>query len=285
MPEPEPAVEIAGRVRHQVAEEAEHLRRRLDRPHRRPGDDGADRMDAEEERGDDAEVPAAAADRPEQVAVLVGVRTHLRAVGQHQLCLEQVVDREAVLPRQVPVAAAEGQAADAGRRQDPARQGEPVLVGRGVDLAPRAAAADAHGLRVRVDGDLLQQSEIADDAVVDRSEAWPVVSAAANGDGQAVRSGEGDHLRDAVRIGRTGDQRRTFVDHPVVDGALLVVPLLVREEKLPSEAGREFLSRRRRLRGRSAHQLLPPFCHSDCVTQDAAASQMLPIYGRSRSGW
>ena len=110
-------------------------------------------MQAEGERGDDAEVAAAAADRPEQVGVLVGARADALAAGQHELGLEQVVDRQAALAGQVAEAAAEGQAADAGRRDDPARRGEAVLVGGGVDLAPGAAAADADGPGLRVDLD------------------------------------------------------------------------------------------------------------------------------------
>ena len=46
----------------------------LERPERRPADHRADRVRAEAERGDDAEVAAAAADRPEELGVLVGAR-------------------------------------------------------------------------------------------------------------------------------------------------------------------------------------------------------------------
>ena len=107
----------------------EDLGARLDRPERRAADHGADLVQPEQERGDDAEVAAAAADRPVEVGVLVGARAHALAAGEHELGLEQVVDRQAALAGQVAEAAAERQAADAGRRDDPARRREAVLVG------------------------------------------------------------------------------------------------------------------------------------------------------------
>ena len=73
----------------------------------------------------------------------------LLAVGEHELRLEQVVDREPALAGQVADAAAERQAADAGGRDDPARRREAVLVRGRVDLAPGAAAADPDGARLR----------------------------------------------------------------------------------------------------------------------------------------
>ena len=74
----EEAVDGARRCGDELAVEAHHLGRLLDRPEGRSGHQrGADRMRAELERGDDAEVPAAAAQRPEQVRVLVGARADL----------------------------------------------------------------------------------------------------------------------------------------------------------------------------------------------------------------
>jgi hypothetical protein len=102
-------------------------------------------VQAEGERGHDAEVPAAAADGPVQVGVLAGARTDALAAGQDEVGLQQVVDSQAALAGEVTQSATQGQAADAGRRDDPARRGQAVFVGGGVDLAPGAAAADADG--------------------------------------------------------------------------------------------------------------------------------------------
>ena len=104
-----------------------------------------DRVRLEGELRHDAEVAAAAADRPEEVRVLVGAGRDLRAVGEHELRREQVVDRQPVAAGEVAVPAAERQAGDTGRGDDPAGHREPVLVRGGIDLLPQAAAADADG--------------------------------------------------------------------------------------------------------------------------------------------
>ena len=64
-----------------------------------PAVDRADRMQPERERGDHAEVAAAAAHRPEQVGVLLGAGRDEAAVGQHHVGRQQVVDGQAVLAR------------------------------------------------------------------------------------------------------------------------------------------------------------------------------------------
>jgi hypothetical protein len=53
-------------------------------------------VQAQLEGGDDAEVAAAAAQRPEQVGVLVGRGADSAAVGQHHLGGDEVVDGHAV---------------------------------------------------------------------------------------------------------------------------------------------------------------------------------------------
>jgi hypothetical protein len=76
----------------------------------RPPDDRAvltDVVTAERERGDDAEVPAAAAQGPEQVAVRTLTGRHERAIGEHHIGGKEVVDRETEASGQVADAAAE----------------------------------------------------------------------------------------------------------------------------------------------------------------------------------
>ena len=75
---------------------------------------GPHRMRAELERRNDAEVAAAATQCPEQIRILRGVRSDHDAVGEHDISGQQVVDRQAVLAREIADAAAERQAADAG---------------------------------------------------------------------------------------------------------------------------------------------------------------------------
>ena len=104
-----------------------------------PPDDGVDRMEPVPEPSGDAEVAAAAADRPEQVRVRVAVGAHELAVRGHDVGREQVVDREPVLAHEVADAAAEGEAADADGAGVAEADAEPVLRGRDGDLAGRRA--------------------------------------------------------------------------------------------------------------------------------------------------
>ena len=248
----EEPVELARGRGDEVAVDAQHLGALLDRPERRPGDHRVDVVEAERELRDDAEVAAAAADRPVEVRVLVGARADALAAREHHLGREQVVDRQPALAGQVPEAAAEGQAADAGGRDDPARGREAVLVGGGVDLAPGAAAADADGAGLRVDLDRLHRREVDHDPVVDGAEAAAVVAAAADRQRQVVLGGEADRPGDVVGVRAAGDQRRAAVDHRVVDGARLGVGRVVGTDQLAAETA-QLLARGLGGCGRRAH--------------------------------
>ena len=67
------AAHLVGGVLHEVAPEPHDLARHRRRVHEHPAEhDRSDRVQLKGELGDDAEVAAAAAQRPEQVGVLVG---------------------------------------------------------------------------------------------------------------------------------------------------------------------------------------------------------------------
>ena len=109
-------------------------------PFERPCDEAAehgraDLVQAERERGDDAEVGAGPANGPEQVFVLVAARAPDAAVGGDDLDLEQVVDRPAEAAREVAEAAAEGETGHADLGEEAERGGEAVTLGRAVDVA------------------------------------------------------------------------------------------------------------------------------------------------------
>ena len=215
--EGEEAVQLARRRREELAVGREHLGARLDRPEGRAADDGADLVQPEQERGDDAEVAAAAADRPEEVGVLVGARADALAAGEHHLGLEQVVDRQAALARQVADAAAEREAADAGGRDDPARGRQAVLVGGGVDLAPGAAAADPDRARlgstsICFSGE--RSMTTPSSQVPSPAPLWPPPRTASS---RSWSRGEANRRRDVVGVRAARDQRRPLVDHRVVD--------------------------------------------------------------------
>ena len=85
-------------------------RRRRGGQDQHPARDLGDRVQPVVEARRDAQVAAAAADRPEQVGLVVGVDDVHLAVRGHDLDPEQVVDREAVAPDEVADPAAEREA-------------------------------------------------------------------------------------------------------------------------------------------------------------------------------
>ena len=98
---------------------------RLERPERRAGDDRVDRVQPEQERRDDAEVAAAAAQRPETGP---GSRRRWRGRSAPSASTTSASSRLSIvkpaLARQVADAAAEREPADAGGRDDAARRGQ-----------------------------------------------------------------------------------------------------------------------------------------------------------------
>src|SRR5690606_19485251 len=157
---------------------------------------------------DDAEVAAAAAQRPQQVGVLVGVGADDAPVGGDQLGREQVVAGEAVLALQPAGAAAHREAGDAGGRHAAAGGGEAVR-GRGaVGGRPGGAAADAHAPGLRVDRDLVHRTDVEDEAVLHQGAAGDRVAAGADADGQVVVAGERERRDDVGGRRAPGDQPR-----------------------------------------------------------------------------
>ena len=191
MPPPEGT---AWRRRHDVGDRGELVRRRIGGGHEafdhfgRPGQDQhaagelADVRQPVLEAGHDAEVAAAAADRPEQVRLVLGVHAPQLSIGRHDLGGEDVVDRQAVEAAEVADAAADGDAADPDRAGVPEAGRETVLDGLG-DLASGQAGLGPGGPAVGVDLEALHVAEIDDDAAVDRAVAgalWPPLRTASS---------------------------------------------------------------------------------------------------------
>ncbi len=243
--EGEEAVELVGRRREEVPVPAQDVGGALQGPEHRPGVDGVDRVEPEEERGDDAEVAAAAAQGPEEVRVLGRAGRHEPPVGQHDVGFEEVVDRQAAGAGQVAEAAAEGEAADAGGGDDAAGGGEAEGVGGVVDVAPGAAAADAGGPGGGVDPDARHGREVDDEPAVAGAEAGAVVAAAADREEEAAVAGEADGGDDVAGVGAAGDEGGAPVDHGVEDGAGPVVARIAGLDQLPPKFGSQLIDCRR----------------------------------------
>jgi hypothetical protein len=114
-----PAVVLLGHERHRrrehdVEDRRQLLRRGLGlgdgrnddvggrRQHQHPADDLVELVQPEPEPGRDPKVPAATAERPKEIGVVLGVHPQDAAVGRDQVGRDQVVDRQAVLAGEVP---------------------------------------------------------------------------------------------------------------------------------------------------------------------------------------
>ena len=189
---------------------------------------GPDRVQRELDRRHDAEVAAPAAQRPEQLGMLVGGGADLVAARGDELDGEDVVARQAVHALEPARPAAERKPRDAGGRDAAADGREAVFLGRGVELGPGQAGAGADDAAVAVDGDLAEAADVDDDAVVDEREAGDGVAAAAHGDGQAAQRRIVERGGDVVGAGGADDVARATLDAGVEERAGLVVLRLTR---------------------------------------------------------
>src|SRR6185503_8941910 len=95
-----------------------------------------------------------------------------------------------------------------------------------VQLAERAAAIYAHGALGRIDADAAHERQVDDQAAFARPQTGAVVPAAADGHEQFLLAPEVDGGDDIGHIGAAGNERRALVDHDVVHGPRLIVPLV-----------------------------------------------------------
>ena len=237
------ASELLGRVGDELAVGAQHVTRVGRLEEQRAAVDVRDRMEPELERRDDAEVPAAAAERPEQVLVLALARHERAPVRRDHLGGEQVVAREAEATREVADTAAESEPADAGRRDDAAGGREAVGVGRVVEDAPRGAALRASGAPLGIDVDSLHPGQVDHDASVDRAEAGDAVTPAADGQVELVLAGEVHRGRDIRVLEAPHDDFGPPVDHRVEDLARVLVAPVARRHHPPPQAAAKPLDR------------------------------------------
>ncbi len=148
MPSRTTVAELVRCVGDELAVEAHDFGGVLRRPEHRSGQDGgSDRVQREPEPAHDAEVPASASQRPEQVGVIGDRRPDDLALGGDHLDLHEVVDGEPVLAHQPANAATQADAADAGVADDAAGCGEAVHLRLVVDISPQGTALnESHAL-------------------------------------------------------------------------------------------------------------------------------------------
>lgn len=141
-----------------------------------------DLVQLELEVGDDTEVSAAAADRPEEIGVLVLGGPQDAPVGHDDLRRDQVVHREAALPGQPAHPAPEGEPADAGVADHPHRHGQAVRLGGGVEVGDQGAALGAGASGLRVDDHPVEPAQVDHQPVVAHGVPGHAVRATPDGD-------------------------------------------------------------------------------------------------------
>ena len=213
--EREKPVQLLGRIRNEVAVPGEDLGAALERPEGGSRDHRRDRAEPERKARDHTEVAAPSAQGPEEVRVPFFVRGHEAAVRKHDVGLDQVVDRQAERPGHVADASAEGQAANAGRGDDPERGYEAEGLSGVVDFAEERPAQHVCDSRIRIDDHAAQCREVDHEAVVDAPEAGTVVCATAHGDLQPRLTTDVDGGHHVGCVQALCDQARTLVDHRI----------------------------------------------------------------------
>ena len=201
----------AGGDRHEAAQDL------LGRRHeQRTAEDLADRVELELEAGHDAEVAAAATDRPEEVGVRILAGGDLAAVGRHDLDRLEGIDGQAVLAHQPADPATERQAGDADRTGVAERRRETMGRDRVRVFAGGQAGLRPGDLAIGIDVEALHRAEVEDDPAVVGAVAGEAVAAAANRQRETGFASQDDGPGDVGRIGRTDDEcGATVVDRAV----------------------------------------------------------------------
>jgi hypothetical protein len=194
----------------------------------------ADLMQPVFERCHDTEVTAATADRPEQIAVLVGARVHQLTSCQHQIGADDVVHGHPESPFEPPEATAECQTGNSGITYSSTRGRETERLRLTIELSPAQAGFGTHGLRLAIHPDALHVREVDHQAVVARPHAGDAMRTATNGYRQGIVTPvihRRHHIRGAAA---SDDDRRAPIDHGVPDTTALVVPWIIRCDDRPA---------------------------------------------------
>ena len=210
--------------------------RTVGRVHDRAAEHDPDLVQQILEGGDDAEVPATAAQAPEELLVLVGAGRHELSGGRDDVGRDEVVAGEAVLPHQPADPAAEGEAGDARCRDLSPGRGKPERARLVVEGAPVDAAFSACRHPRGIDANAAHRRQVEHDPAVAGGVAGHTVPAPANGQKHAVLAREvdpGDHVGHA---GATRDQRRPLVEHRVPRPARLLVAFVAGREHVATKA-------------------------------------------------
>ena len=204
------------------------MRRVLETVDQQAAEQPADGMEPEREVHDDAEVSAAAAERPQKVRVLALACGRDAAVGRYDGRSHEVVEREAVEPDQMPDAAAERQPTYSRVPERSTRSRETMPLARWIEVLPERPAAAGRRPRLRIDDNLAHQAQVDDETPVADAMAGDAVPTAPHGDWKTFLAGERDRGDHVVDVERAGDDLGATVDERVERRPRRVVPDVIR---------------------------------------------------------
>ncbi len=245
-----------------------------------------ERMQRVLEPGDDAEVPAAAADRPEQVRMMLGIDAQELAVGGHDVGGQERVDRQAVLADQIADTAAERDPADPHGPGVPEAGRQAVGGGRRRVLRCGQPGLRPRGPPLHVDLERLHVPQVQHDPVIDHAVPGPAVAAASDGEREARVARERDDVGDVGRIRGPHDDERPAIDATGHDGPGCVVFGVVGGDHPATDGGAKVRDRDGGWRGgRHVDLLLGRGGHVSGVWREAGtgAREVAPRSG-SRTG-
>ena len=218
--------DLVRHAREPLVPRVQHLARALVREEQNAGVDLADRVQVELERGHDAEVAAAAAQRPEELGLVRGIDAAQLAVGGDELDRRDAVRGEAVLAAVPAEAAAERVADDADVRGGAVQRGDAEVGRARHDLLPLGAGAHAGGEALGVELDALELVGPQQDGVAEIAERRRVVAGALRGDLEAGLGRVAHDGGDVVGVQRRRDHGGALVDGGV-EGLAREVPTLL----------------------------------------------------------
>ena len=225
---------LVWRVGDEVSEEAQHLASLGHGPHQQTGEHGrAERVKLVFEGCDDAEVAAAAAQRPEQFGMFIVTCHQKLAVGGDDVAGQEVVDGEPESAHQVANPAAQRQSTDARVRDDASGHRESEGLTLVVEVAPQATALSPGRSCQRVNPYAGHVGQVDHQAVVTHRMPGHRMCPATDRDRKAFTPCEAYSGHDICRARTPHDDCGIPVDRVVPDLARAVVVRIARHEHCP----------------------------------------------------
>ena len=261
MRNPSDACQLGRRVGDDRAIQVEHAFRFFGTPRDGAADDvGTDLVQLVFEAGDDTEVAAAAAQSPEEIAVLVFRRAHDRAVGGDEIHRCDVVRRPAEPPGEISEAAAKRQAGAAGVRDESEDRGQAMKLCLAIDIAEEAPGLRAREPRRRVDPHAAHQRHVEHQAVLAHGKPGDVVAAALDRERQPVLARRANAGDDVGGTEAANDDGGAPVDHRVPQRTRIVIAGISGAQNGTAHAAPQFLRQRLMLVGRCRRRHIVSSC-------------------------